>query len=213
MDAFDDVKAQLISTTFTNFQNESPPDSLYHYTDQAGLLGIIKTVELWATKVQYMNDSTEFGRAIDLATVRLRARAQNKTAQGDVEVLNAIIDNLGDISHVNICSMSFCRNPDLLSQWRGYSGSGGGYAIGFCSEALIKIADMNGCRLGRCIYDETTQITIIDELIEQIIVRSVSYKNAHPHALELSSRKIFENSLIGFGAFFKDSSFAEEDEW
>jgi hypothetical protein len=92
-------------------------------------------------------------------------------------------------------------------------GIGGGYAIGFCSEALIKIADMNGCRLGRCIYDETTQITIIDELIEQTIVRSVSYKNADPYALELSSRKIFENSLIGFGAFFKDSSFAEEDEW
>jgi hypothetical protein len=124
MDVFDDVNTQLISTTFSNFQNESPPDVLYHHTDQAGLLGIIKTVELWATKVQYMNDSTEFGRAIDLATVRLRARAQNKKAQGDVEVLNTIIDNLGDISHVNICSMSFCRNPDLLSQWRGYSGSG-----------------------------------------------------------------------------------------
>jgi hypothetical protein len=213
MHVFDDVNLQLISETFTDFQKQLPPDTLYHYTDQRGLLGIIENVELWATKVQYMNDATEFGRAVDLAKMRLRTRADNTKAQGDAEFLNTIIDNLDSISHTNICSVSFCRNPDLLSQWRGYSGSGGGYAIGFCSTALIEVADNNDCRLGRCIYDETTQITIIDELIDQIVLRSVMYKNAEPYDLELSSWQIFENSLIRLGAFFKDRSFAEEDEW
>jgi hypothetical protein len=55
------------SATFEELQTGSPPDPLYHYTGQEGLLGIISTGQLRATKIQYMNDSTELGRAINLA--------------------------------------------------------------------------------------------------------------------------------------------------
>jgi hypothetical protein len=48
--------------------NVSPcPEVLYHYTGQAGLLSIINTAELWATKIQYMNDATEFNLALSIA--------------------------------------------------------------------------------------------------------------------------------------------------
>jgi hypothetical protein len=36
------------------------PDFIYHYTNQSGLLGILENRELWATKIHYLNDSTEF---------------------------------------------------------------------------------------------------------------------------------------------------------
>lgn len=209
-----DLNAKLTSTKFSGFQNNTPKnDPLYHYTDQAGLLGIIKETELWATKVQYMNDSTEFGRAVDLAKTRLEARIQNTKAQENAELLNAIIDNIGRILYINIFSVSFCRYPDLLSQWRGYSGSGGGYTIGFCLSALMETARNHDCRLGRCIYDEVTQIGIIDELIDQVIHRSAGYKNMHPDALKTSLGEVFAEGLIEFGAFFKDPAFIEEDEW
>jgi hypothetical protein len=55
---------ELRSTTFEKVQKRDPPNVLYHYTDQTGLLGILTSGELHATKVQYMNDSTEFGRVI-----------------------------------------------------------------------------------------------------------------------------------------------------
>jgi hypothetical protein len=46
--------------TFTRHVNTKPPDTLYHYTGQLGLLGMTQTRELWATKIQYMNDAAEF---------------------------------------------------------------------------------------------------------------------------------------------------------
>lgn len=126
-----DLNASLISTRFSEFQNETAPDPLYHYTDQAGLLGIIKETEFWATKVQYMNDFTEFWRAVDLAKTRIAEGIQNTKAPETAELLKAIIDNIGSILYINIFSVSFCPHPDLLSQWRGYSGLGGGTLSAF----------------------------------------------------------------------------------
>jgi Protein of unknown function (DUF2971) len=213
MDESIDLNADLTSTKFSDFQKDSPPDPLYHYTDQAGLLGIIKESELWATKVQYMNDTTEFGRAVELAKSRIQAHVRNSKPQSDAGLLEAIVDNLNRIMDINICSISFCRRPDLLSQWRGYSGSGAGYAIGFVSSALIETARNHSCQLGRCIYEEEMQIGIVDELIGQIIRRSAGYQSMQPTALKNELSLVFTRALIKFGAFFKDAAFAEEEEW
>ena len=48
-------------------------NTLYHYTSQKGLLGILKDQKIWATHVQYLNDSTEFHFAIDLARSVLKS--------------------------------------------------------------------------------------------------------------------------------------------
>jgi adenosylmethionine-8-amino-7-oxononanoate aminotransferase len=40
---------------------------LYHYTSQAGLLGIINSKVLWASNIFYLNDTTEFAYFVDLA--------------------------------------------------------------------------------------------------------------------------------------------------
>src|SRR5215469_16252150 len=88
MDEAVDLSANLISSKFSEFQCSPPPDCLYHYTDQLGLLGIIEKRELWATKVQYMNDSTEFGLAVELAKTRIKARMQRTKPQRGEELLN-----------------------------------------------------------------------------------------------------------------------------
>jgi hypothetical protein len=119
-------EVELGAKRFYELLDQEPPDQLYHYTDQTGLLDILNTGELWATKVQYMNDATEFGLAVDLAKSRLEERIR-KFSNGDrCELLRTIADGLSGIARVNVCSVSFCENPDLLSQWRGYSGAGGG---------------------------------------------------------------------------------------
>jgi hypothetical protein len=46
--------------SFTAQLNAARPDIIYHYTNQLGLLGIIEKRELWATKIHYLNDATEF---------------------------------------------------------------------------------------------------------------------------------------------------------
>jgi hypothetical protein len=60
--------------------DQEPPVRSYHYTDQTGFFGILNSGELWATKVQYMNDATEFGLAVDLAKSRLEERIKKKSS-------------------------------------------------------------------------------------------------------------------------------------
>lgn len=69
---------------------EMPPDILYHYTTQEGLLGILKAkqepldqragVVLWATKIQYMNDASELVTPLRMADEIL----QQKESECDV---------------------------------------------------------------------------------------------------------------------------------
>ncbi len=35
------------------------PEILYHYTNESGLLGILQSRHLWATAIEYLNDSAE----------------------------------------------------------------------------------------------------------------------------------------------------------
>jgi hypothetical protein len=43
------------------------PKRLFHYTSQAGLLGIITSNVLWATNVLYLNDSSELAYGLSIA--------------------------------------------------------------------------------------------------------------------------------------------------
>jgi hypothetical protein len=123
-----------------------PPEQLYHYTDQTGLLGIVQSGELWATKVQYMNDATEFGLAVTLSRERLVEKLKGAENTKHQTTLNIILKRHHNIANINICAVSFCEERDLLSQWRGYTNSGGGVAIGFQSRALVAAAQ----KIGNC---------------------------------------------------------------
>jgi hypothetical protein len=52
---------------------ESGLKHLSHYTRLSGFLEILKTRVLWATQLQYMNDSREFAIALDLARNKLQS--------------------------------------------------------------------------------------------------------------------------------------------
>ncbi len=62
-----------VPPAFTEHFKTVPPEFLYHYTGQDGLLGIVEKAELWATKIQYMNDATEFGLALSMARDELKS--------------------------------------------------------------------------------------------------------------------------------------------
>jgi hypothetical protein len=193
--------------------SKAPPAILYHYTDQKGLLGIIESRQLWATKVQYLNDSTEFNLAVEIAKQRLADRRSSYTKpEGINKLIDNIIDRLSSIASVNICTVSFCEHDDLLSQWRGYSHEGGGVSIGFRADALTKAAHKDNGRLGKCIYDNQIQNEIIIELINDVIeiateISTDIFTEDHKYS------EYFNRQLIEWGAFFKSTGFYEEHEW
>jgi hypothetical protein len=50
---------------------EKPPSTLYHYTSQKGLLGIIEKGEIWATDILYLNDTMEYKYAVNLFSEKI----------------------------------------------------------------------------------------------------------------------------------------------
>jgi hypothetical protein len=138
------------------------PTTLYHYTNAAGLLGILKpsfssweddntnlvpqltkAAQLRASDVRYMNDSQELKFGARYFAPRLAQAATDESLPDDTrracEGLAAFFLKADVFDWALRCfAACFCDNGDLLSQWRGYArgAGGGGYAIGFNREAL-----------------------------------------------------------------------------
>jgi hypothetical protein len=132
--------------------------SIFHYTDAAGLVGIVTSKSLFATHYRCLNDSTEakvirdlimpiLEREVAIVTPKLIERGWLKPAfyeeyganghriQAE-SIYRAIVQTIDNVSPYFV--LSFCRHDEntdqfehgLLSQWRGYS-NGGGVAIEF----------------------------------------------------------------------------------
>jgi len=99
----------------------------------------------------------------------------------------------------------FCEKGDLLSQWRGYTGGGYGSSLGFIPGTLKTIASGSGFLLGKCIYDTDLQKQIIAEGVEYLITAA----NAEFNNEEMDRFW----SVMTCCAFFKHSSFEQEQEW
>lgn len=141
---------------------------LYHYTTLQGAYGILESQALWATHCKFLNDYSElllfkqklvehltpfaiihirdlFGQHKGLDAIVEEMGGLNKAAlQETTNLVDACYDALKDEIYIT----SFCgehdreytRNNGLLSQWRGYGGSGG-VALVFNSEKLAELLD------------------------------------------------------------------------
>ena len=136
--------------------------SLFHYTTETGLYGILESQELWATHFAYLNDSQE----IIAAKGAIEAALYESIYQVAKDLVEKEkLDLKGKLTVEDICSgesvrfvdalykatlkyvtpyiFSFCSHGEsnrefhdgLLSQWRGY-GSDGGFAIEFDSKEI-----------------------------------------------------------------------------
>lgn len=188
---------------------------LYHYTDQNGFMGIINSCELWATKIQYLNDSNEFFLAITLANGILDEMIAKEKDERIKLRLNRFISNLKGIRNLNLCVCSLSEEGDLLSQWRGYSKQQGGYSIGFDSDALTLLLQSQGFRLGKCVYEKDAQEYLVQDVINRSLVRYQDMDEPEPDVLiyPSDSTRFFINELSLIAPLIKDISFSEEKEW
>jgi len=122
----------------TTDSDSDPPSVLYHYTDAPGLLGILKTRELWATNALYMNDAQEVHHGHNLARefIKKNLAEDSPTYRNLRRGLGYLSAMVSEQPNVNNYVVSFCAEPDVLSQWRAYADRGTGFAIGFDRIAL-----------------------------------------------------------------------------
>lgn len=199
------------------------PDSLYHYTNAAGFLGILRSSRLWATHAGYLNDRLEIDHAARMVTEVLEQRKKGITSK----VLSRFLDkavsdfNLYEDTFFDAYIISFCENPDLLSQWRGYGATGGGFAIGLkpdnSNRTPVFSPDQHFILLKNVVYDKAKQSSVITSTIDKIISlfqRSISsVRNADVNRVILRFTRFLQQELAVYLVTFKDPAFAEEREW
>lgn len=114
---------------------------VFHYTTAAGLYGIVSSKTLWASHIQFLNDTEEgVGFSRRVLPMILRSVVKPGKLTEIVELLE-IAQTTAQDNYVT----AFCATKDkwtaqngLLSQWRGY-GLDGGYAIVFNAKGLVDL--------------------------------------------------------------------------
>ncbi len=186
----------------------APHSVLYHYTTQAGLLGILKSGEIWATHTQYLNDHREFRHALDIFREELDALASQNGNVEQAKCMQEMREVVQDeLSGVNVCVASFSEESDSLSQWRAYAGNAG-FAIGFEGDHLASLTAKDHAYLAPCIYENDGQKTLVRALLEEVMEQNLSPERLNPRpGGNLSA------CLLRFAPLLKHRSFGAEREW
>jgi hypothetical protein len=185
----------------------TPPGHLFHYTDLEGVKGIFTSRTLWLSKFTATNDISEIKLAIEhfqnFASAKARAL---DSAEGTF--LRKAAEQLEGFRRTNICLASFCEQHDLLSQWRSYGNDGRGIALGFNSSRLLEVAQRNGLRLLRCVYEPAEHERISASLPDMLL----DARRASPaEGGDLVAR--FNEVFLRVAPVIKDHRFGEEREW
>lgn len=181
-----------------------PPKVIFHYTNIGAFENIVRTGELWATDLRYMNDAAELRHSTDLFSEQLHltaAKSDERTKA--LDEFTGWVQILGEME--NVYAVAFCEDGDSLSQWRSYSDYSG-IAIGFDTEWLTERFDRLNFKILRCIYDEAEKLELVKEVVEKVweVLRSRGTKIAHAHLV---------GYFIRLAPLLKHESFRGEKEW
>jgi hypothetical protein len=202
-------------------EEDQMPGSIWHYTTASGLEGILRTGSIYATDIQYLNDSREWRH---ITRVVLEEVGNDASLEEFSKLLTRFED--GVLSTIDCYVACFCMNGDLLNQWRGYSGGTGGFSIELDPNALVaaQAADPgpgDPWSHSSVIYKEAEQREFIREklrdslpVLGQVLVDSIAKGTPDPHR---------DAAMLAFGLAlvqitrkaprFKAEAFETEEEW
>jgi hypothetical protein len=201
------VSGDIRESLFSTFKCSA--EVVYHYTNQAGLLGIIESGAIHAHSTRYVNDPTEGQRARSMWQEALESHPA---------FLDFWKSAWGEIAFESFCA-SFSLDGDLLSQWRGYAAGGTGFALGFHPKGFHpQRTTMYGCVL----YDHAEQRALMQRTFDehaQPLSQAMSEWQV-PDSIEDASRlrlpqPIYSllSCLLVYESLMKDSSYVEEREY
>lgn len=122
---------------FRKSQQPHTGKAVFHYTDGAGLIGILERRVLWASTADSMNDEKEIETGFALIQDELLG---DRGLRRYREHLDALSDAREMHSEGSTYIVSASTDGDSLSMWRGYGGAGEvSYAIGLRPEAGYRV--------------------------------------------------------------------------
>jgi Protein of unknown function (DUF2971) len=207
-----DTKPTFEREILNSILSETPPTLLYHYTDQNGLLGIVKSKEVWATHHQCLNDIQEYLHAKGLIRTEINKRcgAANSDSRLLLDAMRSTLDGPGN-EDVNLYVASFSADGDSLSQWRAYGGQTAGFALGFWADRIVLPDDFS---VAPCIYKPEKQCEVVEAIVAEVLESRLAQMPTVGSAnAELAAKVDLLGKLHRFALIFKDEKFQEEKEW
>ncbi|OZC63589.1 hypothetical protein CH306_26375 [Rhodococcus sp. 15-725-2-2b] len=218
---------------------EFPTETLWHYTNTAGLLGILNNVDkkaeddkprsgtykpiLHASAAQFLNDRRELTLGLDLikdGLVALGVRGSfdpTPEAKAFLQEVARAIQQVVDQTYPDFihCSIvSFSTQCDSLSQWRAYGQGTGGFAIGFEPELFPRnstLERIGGLGLQKVTYvTDTLEGQLLDAFHLFIAQAQTDIRSGKPN--EYAVRKAVQRLALR-AASVKHAGFDEEREW
>ena len=129
--------------------DDKTPYILWHYTSIDTLIKICTNLTMRATHYKFMNDESELKLGIEEAKQQIK---NNIFTNKNVQTLKYIEDELNKFADGansrEFYIISLSQERDKLSQWRSYTPSSGGCAIGFSTDVLLNWLSINVFFLG-----------------------------------------------------------------
>jgi hypothetical protein len=188
-----------------------PPELLYHYTNQTGLLGIFEKRCIWATHFRYLNDLNE-GKEFAEA---LREHEKHKDVK-DESALESIDRFRAWNARRNVFVTSFSENGNSLSQWRAYAGNAGGFCIGFEGVHLQKAAaDFLSSRSEQFYSDKYPVFPCLyrDAETQELATKNLTQESSNDTLVQRICPDNLDHQVVKSSAFLKHLAFREEQEW
>ena len=202
-------------------QAESPPDTLWHYTNAAGLLGILRSGKLWATNTEYLNDASELRYARMLVWRSIGSLRAKVFDDREHDMLDLLSESISQSLKPSVFVASLSAEKNDLSQWRAYGGSSGSFALGFSSRTLSEAITRNSelpFNLYKCIYGEKRSAVLCARFVDRVLSEFRKYRrtNSLRPSDYLEIRNFVAETVESFeilAPLIKHPDFAREAEW
>ena len=205
------ITAALHKVPFTNLNQP-----LYHFTDDVGLGGILRTRSLWASLATALDDTSEIKYALERAKLVLHhCKVNNDSSFLDeiVSLLDQENSRIIDILGMKTYIVSFRINVDESAHWKTYGRAGKGFAIAFALKPLI----IPGILPLPVLYDPVAQDKLLQDFSETNIKLYSNLLAECPREDFLAFRqRAVQFTALGLWTLapvLKDSTFRSENEW
>jgi len=179
------------------------PDTIWHYTNAAGLHGIITNKQLHFGDARFMNDRTE--RTYADTMLREVQAILDHPALPDLQVT---LDALRLPDRLYVCCLS--TNTESISQWQRYGGDGAGYCIGFRTHDLLAVMEEDYVSITDMLYDPAAQREHLRDALNATLREFAQLREANKNYLHYLMLDVDLDSVI---LRLKHPAFHDEQEW
>ncbi len=223
-----DTEATKLLKEFTEeVEAKKPlPPILYHYTNRAGLAGIIESGKMRLSDIFRQNDPSELkhGLCIALNVLKSEITAERPEVKEFAKRFTrfCLHGGIEESAHYFICC--FSGDSDDLGQWRAYANNGQGFALGFDTSSLKGgFENENGALIGQ---NSTFPITYNDlelKRIQTALAKMIVPLISLPRKISIESGSLNDNmkklsiahsmNVIPSVMYFKHEAYQNENEY